>query len=197
MNRKQTIAAPAAPASTSARPAPSRRPTSSTRGAAFPTSPSSTRARSPRELRPAHRQSDLWLRRLPGGLPLEQVRLASAGRRSSRPAPTSRRRRSQRLAGLDDAAFRRMFAGSPIKRIGRARFLRNVMIAIGNSRRPALTKAAMARLDDLSPLVRGAAIWALSRLLTHEEFAALESARASSRYDPTTADEWASGLGLG
>jgi epoxyqueuosine reductase len=100
------------------------------------------------------------------------------------------------LAGLDEAAFRKMFAGSPIKRIGRARFLRNVMIAIGNAREPAMAKAAMARLDDVSPLVRGAAIWALTRLLAREDFAALERGRAASEPDPEAAEEWASGLGV-
>jgi len=68
------------------------------------------------------------------------------------------------LAGLDDAAFRLRFAGSPIKRIGRDRFVRNVLIAIGNSERPDLVASLMPRLDDASPLVRGAAAWALGRL---------------------------------
>ncbi len=66
-----------------------------------------------------------------------------------------------RLVRLDDAAFRQMFAGSPIKRIGRDRFLRNVLIAIGNSEDPALAAPAREQLADSSPLVRGAAIWAL------------------------------------
>ena len=100
------------------------------------------------------------------------------------------------LAELDDAGFRGMFAGSPIKRIGRERFLRNVMIAIGNSKRPAMAKTAMARIDDALPLVRGAAIWALARLLSREDFAALERERAPSNRDPETADEWSSGLGV-
>ncbi len=68
------------------------------------------------------------------------------------------------LAALDDAAFRARFAGGPIKRIGHSRFLRNVMIAIGNSGDPALAAAALAALDSASPLVRGAAVWALARL---------------------------------
>ncbi len=68
------------------------------------------------------------------------------------------------LAALDDAAFRARFAGGPIKRIGHSRFLRNVMIAIGNSGDPALGAAALAALESASPLVRGAAIWALARL---------------------------------
>jgi epoxyqueuosine reductase len=68
------------------------------------------------------------------------------------------------LALLDDAAFRALFAGSPIKRIGRDRFVRNVLIAIGNSGLPELAGIAEGRLGDLSPLVRGMAVWALSRL---------------------------------
>ena len=68
------------------------------------------------------------------------------------------------LAALDDAAFRARFSGSPVKRIGRDRFIRNVLTAIGNSGEPALARDAQRLLDDPSPLVRGAAVWALSRL---------------------------------
>src|SRR5690242_19428595 len=59
------------------------------------------------------------------------------------------------LAALDDAGFRSLFRKSPIKRIGRDRFLRNVMIAIGNSGDTALIDAPRTALDDASPLVRG------------------------------------------
>jgi epoxyqueuosine reductase len=68
------------------------------------------------------------------------------------------------LARLDDAAFRALFAKSPVKRIGRARFVRNVLIAIGNSGDAGLASEAERLLGDASPLVRGAAIWALGRL---------------------------------
>jgi epoxyqueuosine reductase len=68
------------------------------------------------------------------------------------------------LAVLDDAGFRTLFAGTPVKRTGRDRFLRNVMIAIGNSGDISLAATAEARLADASPLVRGMAIWALGRL---------------------------------
>jgi epoxyqueuosine reductase len=68
------------------------------------------------------------------------------------------------LARLDDTAFRALFAKSAVKRIGRARFVRNVLIAIGNSADTALAGEAERLLDDPSPLVRGAAIWALGRL---------------------------------
>ena len=79
-------------------------------------------------------------------------------------APDWRDPQLAELALLDDAAFRARFAGSPVKRIGRDRFVRNVLIAIGNSGDPALVAAAQARLQDASELVREAAQWALERL---------------------------------
>jgi epoxyqueuosine reductase len=75
-----------------------------------------------------------------------------------------RRPRLADLARLDDAAFRELFSGSPIKRIGRDRFVRNVLIAIGNSNDASLMPAARDLLDDASPLVSAMAEWALSRL---------------------------------
>src|SRR5229473_2889823 len=69
------------------------------------------------------------------------------------------------LARLDDAAFRARFTKSPVKRIGRDRFVRNVLIAIGNSGDGPLAREAKRLLTDNSPLVRGAAVWALSQLL--------------------------------
>ena len=72
------------------------------------------------------------------------------------------------LLALDDAAFRNFFSGSPIKRIGRDRFIRNVLIAAGNSGNPALIAIVVSLLRDPSPLVRGAAIWALGELDRHE-----------------------------
>ncbi len=68
------------------------------------------------------------------------------------------------LALLDDAAFRGLFAGSPIKRIGRNRFIRNVMIAIGNSADPSLAPVAQRLSADPDPVVAEAAAWALARL---------------------------------
>ena len=68
------------------------------------------------------------------------------------------------LARLDDAAFRALFAKNPIKRIGRDRFVRNVLYAIGNSGNAALAEAAQGLLADPSPVVRDAAAWALERL---------------------------------
>jgi epoxyqueuosine reductase len=77
------------------------------------------------------------------------------------------------LARLDDAAFRALFARTAVKRAGRDRFVRNVLIAIGNSGDVGLAVEAKRLLDDRSPLVRGAAVWALGRLLSREEFVAL------------------------
>ncbi|WP_165644892.1 tRNA epoxyqueuosine(34) reductase QueG, partial [Oharaeibacter diazotrophicus] len=68
------------------------------------------------------------------------------------------------LAGLDDAGFRALFSASPVKRIGRARFLRNVLVAIGNSGDPALAAAAAPHRDDPDPVIADAARWALARL---------------------------------
>jgi epoxyqueuosine reductase len=94
------------------------------------------------------------------------------------------------LLRLDDAAFRALFSKSPVKRIGRDRFLRNVLYAAGNSGDPELIPPVTALLDDGTPLVRGAAVWALSRLLGAEGFAALRSARASGEPDDAVAAEW-------
>jgi epoxyqueuosine reductase len=72
------------------------------------------------------------------------------------------------LAGLDDAGFRAMFAGNPVKRIGQASFVRNVLYAIGNSGDAALLPAARARLGDADATVADAAQWAVARLVTSE-----------------------------
>jgi epoxyqueuosine reductase len=94
------------------------------------------------------------------------------------------------LARLDDAAFRTLFAKSPVKRIGRDRFIRNVLIAIGNSDDSRLAAEAERLLTDASPLVRGAAIWALSQLLGSAAFAALASRIAPSETDAAVRTEW-------
>jgi epoxyqueuosine reductase len=94
------------------------------------------------------------------------------------------------LARLDDAAFRLRFSKSPIKRTGRDRFLRNVLIAIGNSGDAALASEAKRLLADSSPLVRGAAVWALSQLLPSAEFAALAITSVAEESDPDVVAEW-------
>ncbi|OAN80113.1 tRNA epoxyqueuosine(34) reductase QueG [Jannaschia sp. EhC01] len=68
------------------------------------------------------------------------------------------------LVRLDDAGFRALFSGSPIKRIGRDRFVRNVLYAIGNSGEPALAEAARPLADDPDPAIADAARWAVERL---------------------------------
>jgi epoxyqueuosine reductase len=93
------------------------------------------------------------------------------------------------LATLDDAAFRRRFSGSPIKRIGRDRFVRNVMIAVGNSGDAKLAGVVEDRLEDTAPQVRGAAAWALSELMP-ARFAALAADRRRRETDPDVAAEW-------
>lgn len=94
------------------------------------------------------------------------------------------------LAALDDPAFRALFSKSPVKRIGRDRFVRNVLYAIGNSGDADLIASAERLLDDPAPVVRGAAAWALSKLAP----AAFEGLRADRLDRETDADvraEWA------
>jgi epoxyqueuosine reductase len=98
------------------------------------------------------------------------------------------------LSRLDDAAFRALFTKSPVKRIGRDRFVRNVLYAIGNSGEPASAAEAERLLDDPSPLVRGAAVWALARLLTDDAFAALRDRRCRNEADPGVLGEWSAAL---
>lgn len=94
------------------------------------------------------------------------------------------------LARLDDKAFRARFSGSPIKRIGRDRFIRNVLIAIGNSSTSELADDVERHLDDPSPLVRGAAVWALSQLAGAESFAVLHARYFPAELDGDVRDEW-------
>ena len=98
------------------------------------------------------------------------------------------------LARLNEASFRSLFAGGPIKRIGRARFVRNVMIAIGNSNDRLLAKVAVNRLDDDSSLVRGAAVWALARLTSREDFSSFASERLRRETDGAIIEEWRDAL---
>ncbi len=94
------------------------------------------------------------------------------------------------LARLDDTAFRVLFRASPVKRIGRDRFVRNVLVAIGNSGDVALAAEAERLLDDASPLVRASAVWALSRLLPRGVFAATAAQRRAVEDDPDVLAEW-------
>ncbi|MDP3459778.1 MAG: tRNA epoxyqueuosine(34) reductase QueG, partial [Hyphomonas sp.] len=93
------------------------------------------------------------------------------------------------LAALDDAAFREVFSGSPVKRSGRGRFVRNVCLAIGNSGSARLVPSLLPLLEDASPLVRGAAIWALARL-DPARFAAEKARRRNAEHDTSAQEEW-------
>ncbi|WJR68399.1 tRNA epoxyqueuosine(34) reductase QueG [Neorhizobium sp. CSC1952] len=93
------------------------------------------------------------------------------------------------LLTLDDAAFRTFFSGSPVKRIGRDRFVRNVLIAAGNSGDPALVGQCLELARDPSPVVRGMAIWALKRLMRPEDFARFAQTR-DVEDDPDVREEW-------
>jgi epoxyqueuosine reductase len=94
------------------------------------------------------------------------------------------------LLALDDAAFRQRFAGTPVKRTGRDRVVRNALIAAGNSGDTGLLPIVERLLDDPSPLVRAMAVWALRRLAAAEYSARLEAQRASSETDADVRAEW-------
>lgn len=96
----------------------------------------------------------------------------------------------EELAALDDAAFREVFSGSPIKRIGRDRFLRNVLVAIGNSGAAGLVEASVIpHLDDPDAAVRGMAVWALARL-DLARFRREKAARLEHERDGDVISEW-------
>jgi epoxyqueuosine reductase len=93
------------------------------------------------------------------------------------------------LLTLDDAAFRTFFSGSPVKRIGRDRFVRNVLIAAGNSGDKVLIGPCCELSDDPSPVVRGMAVWALSRLMEAGEFSVFAAQRTDEK-DDDVLNEW-------
>ena len=96
------------------------------------------------------------------------------------------------LAALDDAQFRRFFSGSPVKRIGRDRFLRNVLIAIGNSGEKRLLAAVRPLLDDPAPLVRAMAVWSLRQLADETEWQKERAMRCATEGDAAVREEWQS-----
>ena len=96
------------------------------------------------------------------------------------------------LASLDDAAFRKLFSASPVKRMGRDRFIRNVLIAIGNSGNKNFITSAEALLNDPSPLVRAMAVWALSQLEDAAQFQDLRSIHEKTESDLAVKAEWSS-----
>jgi epoxyqueuosine reductase len=100
------------------------------------------------------------------------------------------------LAALDDAGFRARFAGGPIKRIGHARFLRNVMIAIGNSGDRSLIAAARSGIETDSPLVRAMAVWAFGRLASATKIHAAALRFAPEERDAAVLEEWKKALAV-
>jgi epoxyqueuosine reductase len=99
------------------------------------------------------------------------------------------------LARLDDRAFRRLFAQTPVKRIGRDRFVRNVLVAIGNSGDQRMQDVVIERIDDASPLVRGAAVWAAGRLLEPARLVWIGAERAVHETVQSVGAEWRLVLG--
>ena len=93
------------------------------------------------------------------------------------------------LLALDDPAFRQLFSGTPVKRTGRDRFVRNAAIAAGNSGDAALVAPVRRLLDDASPLVRGAAVWALAQL-DGARFSAEKQDRSRTEPDASVRQEW-------
>jgi epoxyqueuosine reductase len=117
-------------------------------------------------------------------------KFAQAGREAKLAAREALRApRLRDLARLDEAGFRTLFAKSPVKRIGRARFLRNVLIAMGNSGDPALAEDAERLIDDSAPVVRGAAVWALAALAP-QRLIAMAQAKQCEEIDPDVRHEW-------
>lgn len=99
------------------------------------------------------------------------------------------------LLTLDDEAFRARFAGSPIKRIKRDRFIRNTLIAAGNSGNPSLLKQVTPLLADDSPLVRAMAVWAHRQLAQNKETLALAAKLLPNETDPDVIKEWSNNDG--
>lgn len=116
-------------------------------------------------------------------------RFASAAREAklageAEPAPLAE------LAALGDGAFRKRYAGTPVKRLGRERFVRNVMVAVGNSAAPALGDLAVRLSADEAPQVRAASAWAARRLLPAERVRALAAERLAKERDGAVRAEW-------
>ena len=95
---------------------------------------------------------------------------------------------------LDDAAFRRYFANTPVRRAGHVRFMRNVLIAAGNSADDSLVPAIQTHLSHQSPLVRGMAVWALGKLLAPASFARLSDQHITHEADKQVRAEWRDAL---
>ena len=96
----------------------------------------------------------------------------------------------KKLSLLDDYSFRKMFSKSPIKRIGRDRFLRNVLIAIGNAKLKDAKDQISKNIFDKSPIVRGAAIWALNQITDGEELKKIREISLSKEKNQDVIKEW-------
>ena len=96
----------------------------------------------------------------------------------------------EQFLSMDDSAFRKHFSGSPVKRIGRNRFLRNVLVASGNSKKPELIPHIQTSLEDKDPLVRQHAIWALRQLMAKKDFDAAFKQLGKGERDPECLAEW-------
>lgn len=94
------------------------------------------------------------------------------------------------LAKLDDLSFRKFFSGSPVKRLGRSAFLRNVLIAMGNAQEHNMTVHIEPHLMDNDPIVRGAAVWAIKQHLSEIEFGRYKAQALQSETDDTVIAEW-------
>jgi len=114
-----------------------------------------------------------------------ETRLAALAATQSPPLPE--------LLALDDAAFRKKFAGTPVKRTGRDRVVRNALIAAGNSGDAHLIPAVERLAEDASPLVRAMAAWALQRLAQPEHWAGVRRRRMAAEADPDVRAEWGAG----
>lgn len=106
-------------------------------------------------------------------------------REANAPAPLAE------LAALDESAFRQRFSGTPVRRLGRERFVRNVMVAVGNARDPRLAPLIAERAADAAPQVRAAAAWAARRTMPRSQWQALAERRLACETDPMVRAEWA------
>jgi epoxyqueuosine reductase len=94
------------------------------------------------------------------------------------------------LLPLDDVSFRKRFAGTPVKRTGLERFMRNALIAAGNANDASLVPLVEQRLADPSPLVRAMAVWALSKLTSAEQWTWWRTKLLPLETDPHVRNEW-------
>ncbi|MBT6257005.1 MAG: tRNA epoxyqueuosine(34) reductase QueG [Alphaproteobacteria bacterium] len=100
------------------------------------------------------------------------------------------------LLNLDDTAFRIQFSASPVKRTGYKRFMRNVLIASGNSDDANLIPAILSHVINQEPVIRASAIWALSQLMPHADFLAYAELQMKSEDNQDVLAEWDTGISI-